>query len=60
MFNAVNIAIKVQNKAEKKEKKLAPPLLAETFLPNITQPFASAKSAIDHKAKNTKVIPEST
>ena len=46
----------VQNTDEKNEKKLAPPLLADTFLPNITHPLASAKSAIDQSAKKIKII----
>ena len=56
MFIAVRMVIKVQNTDVKKEKKLAPPLFAVTFLPNITHPLASAKSAIDQSAKKTNVI----
>jgi len=52
--------MRVQKTDEKKEKKLAPPLSAATFRPNITQPLASAKSAIDQSAKNRKVVREST
>lgn len=42
----VTIAIIVLNKAVKKEKKAIPPLPSEAALANITQPLASAKSAI--------------
>lgn len=54
------MAIKVQNTDVKKEKKLAPPLFAVTFLPNITHPLASAKSAIDQSAKKTNTIRDKT
>ena len=50
------MAMRVQKTEEKKEKKLAPPLLADTFLPNMTHPLASAKSAMDQSAKKTKVM----
>jgi len=50
------IAIMVQKRDDKKEKKVAAPRLALAFLPNITHPLASAKSAIDHSAKKTNTI----
>lgn len=43
-------------RAVKKEKKADAPLLAVTFLPNMTQPLASAKSAIDQMKKNTITV----
>ena len=56
VFMKERIAITVQKNAEKKEKNDAPPLLAPAFLANITHPFASAKSAIDQRAKKTNTM----
>jgi hypothetical protein len=59
-FTKAKIAIRVQKTDEKKEKKVAPPLPAEALRPNITHPLASAKSAIDQRAKNKKTTVDRT
>lgn len=46
-------------RAVKKAKKAAAPFPVVAFLPNITHPLASAKSAIDHIKKNTMTMAES-
>jgi len=47
------MAMTVLSKAVKNEKNEAAPRLAVRFLPNITHPFASAKSAMHQIAKKT-------
>jgi len=49
----LKMAMTVLSKAVKNEKNEAAPRLAVRFLPNITHPFASAKSAMHQIAKKT-------
>lgn len=51
-------AMTILRRAVKKEKKEAAPLLLVMFLPNMTHPLASAKSATDQIMKKTMTTAE--
>lgn len=60
MFTKLRIDMIKLKSAEKKLKKAEAPIPSLTFLDILTQPLASAKSAIDQMKKNKMTMAERT